>query len=103
MMEADRWEQIERLYHSALEREPEAREAFLDEACAGDEALRREVAELLACDHPSNSCIQSPAIEIVAKALAAESFIEASANPMRGPVGVSQIAAYQLLEPLGQG
>jgi len=47
-MELDRWEQIERLYHAALEREPDAREAFLVEACAGDEDLRREVAGLLA-------------------------------------------------------
>jgi hypothetical protein len=51
-MELDRWEQIERLYHAALECQPEAREAFLDEACAGDEDLRREVAGLLACDVP---------------------------------------------------
>jgi hypothetical protein len=46
MMERDRWEQIERLYHSALERDPGAREAYLEEACAGDEDLRREVAGL---------------------------------------------------------
>lgn len=38
-MELDRWEQIERLYHAALEREPDAREAFLDEACAGKEPI----------------------------------------------------------------
>ena len=49
MMEPERWEQIEQLYHAALERELEARDAFLDEACAGDEDLRREVAGLLAC------------------------------------------------------
>ena len=55
MMERDRWKQIEQLYHAALELEPDAREAFFDEACAGDEALRREVAALLACDIPSDS------------------------------------------------
>src|SRR6266508_106842 len=65
-MELDRWKQIERLYHAALECEAEAREAFLDEACAGDEDLRREVAGLLACDVPSDSFIQSPAIEMAA-------------------------------------
>src|SRR5215475_6289097 len=102
-MERDRWEQIERLYHAALERGPDAREAFLDEACAGDEELRREVAGLLACDVPSDSFIQSPAIEIAAKAMAAEPLIEASTKPMRGPIEVSQIGAYQLLEPLGRG
>jgi eukaryotic-like serine/threonine-protein kinase len=57
-MERDRWKQIEQFYHAALERVPNAREAFLDEACAGDEDLRREVAGLLACDIPSDSFIQ---------------------------------------------
>ena len=102
-MELDRWEQIERLYHAALEREPDEREAFLVEACAGDEALRGEVAGLLACDIPSDSFIQSPAIEIAARALAAEPLIEASSNPTRSLIAGSQIGAYQLLDPLGRG
>src|SRR5262245_56767403 len=102
-MELDRWEQIERLYHAALERGPDAREAFLDEACAGDEDLRREVAGLLACDVPSDSFIQSPAIEIAARAMAAEPFIEASTKPTGNLIAGSQIGAYQLLEPLGRG
>ena len=102
-MELDRWEQIERLYHAALERGPDAREAFLDKACAGDEDLRREVAGLLACDIPSDSFIQSPAIEIAARALAAEPLIEVSTNPMRSPIAVGHIGAYKLLEPLGRG
>ena len=77
-MERDRWGQIERLYHTALEREPQERDAFLDEACSGDEDLRREVAGLLVCDVPSDSFIQSPAVEIAARALAAEPLIETS-------------------------
>jgi hypothetical protein len=31
MRERDRWERIERLYHLALERGPDARKAFLNE------------------------------------------------------------------------
>ena len=102
-MRPDRWKQVKQLYHAALEREPEARKAFLDEACAGDEDLRREVAELLACDNPSDSFIQSPAIEIAARAMAAEPLIEASNNPMGSLIAGSQIGAYRLLEPLGRG
>jgi eukaryotic-like serine/threonine-protein kinase len=78
MVEPDRWEQIERLYHAALERGPDAREAFLDEACAGDEDLRREVAGLIVCDIPSDSFIKSPTIEIAARALSAGPLIDAS-------------------------
>src|SRR5262245_18728626 len=102
-MELDRWEQIERLYHAALERGPDAREAFLDEACAGDEDLRREVSGLLACDVPSDSFIRSPAIEIAARALAAAPPIEDSNDSMGSLIAGSQIGAYRLLEPLGHG
>ena len=42
-MTPERWQRIELLYHSALEREAEERSAFLAEACLGDEELRREV------------------------------------------------------------
>ena len=44
----ERLQKIEQLYHTALEREPGRRSAFLDEACQGDVELRREVETLLA-------------------------------------------------------
>jgi serine/threonine protein kinase/Tol biopolymer transport system component len=46
-MHPDRWRQVELLYHSALEREEPARDAFLREACREDEELRCEVRSLL--------------------------------------------------------
>ena len=42
-MNAERGRQIERFYRSALQREPSQRDAFLAEACQGDEELRREI------------------------------------------------------------
>jgi len=44
---SDRWRQISQLYHAALARERD-RAAFLEQASAGDETLRREVESLLA-------------------------------------------------------
>src|SRR5262245_29763922 len=49
-MKPERWKQIERIYHAALELEPDARGTFLDQACAGDEELLREVTSLLNYD-----------------------------------------------------
>jgi len=49
-VERERWLKVERLYHAAREREGSERAGFLREACAGDEALRREVESLLAED-----------------------------------------------------
>jgi serine/threonine protein kinase len=46
-MNPERWRQIERLYHSALEQDPARRDGFLDKACHEDPDLRREVQSLL--------------------------------------------------------
>lgn len=49
-MNPERPQQIEELYHSAREREPDRRESFLVKACGNDEELLRDVASLLAQD-----------------------------------------------------
>jgi len=49
-MTPERWQHVTQVYEAALEREPNAREAFLAEACGTDADLRREVDSLLAHD-----------------------------------------------------
>jgi len=62
-MDQDRWRRVEELSHLALERVPEARTAFLEEACP-DSDLRREVESLLAqsgeglLDHPAADLVK---------------------------------------------
>lgn len=68
----DRWQQIERLCHSALEREESQRGEFVKEVCAGDEELRREVESLLAHDQAAGTFLQEPAIKVAAGALREE-------------------------------
>ncbi|MGZ5020929.1 MAG: hypothetical protein ACXWAV_10915, partial [Chthoniobacterales bacterium] len=46
-----RLQRIDALFQVAVEKSPNERSAFLDESCAGDESLRREVEELLAADN----------------------------------------------------
>ena len=43
----ERWQHIARIYELAVDQDPTRRDTFLSEACAGDEALRREVESLL--------------------------------------------------------
>ena len=62
-MTPDRWRKIEELYHSTLERGENERIAFLNEVCAGDEALRREVESLLACEGEPEQFLEKPALE----------------------------------------
>ena len=42
-MDPERWWQIERLFHTALEHEPADRATFLSEACRQDDEPRRRV------------------------------------------------------------
>ena len=57
-MSRERWSKIEELFHSALQRDPSARMAFLAEACGGDVSLREEVDALLAADGEAGSFLE---------------------------------------------
>ena len=71
-MTPERLSQIEELYHSAREREPGQRSAFLAGACKDDEDLRREVESLLAADPPGACFLDEPAMRQAAELLASQ-------------------------------
>jgi tetratricopeptide (TPR) repeat protein/serine/threonine protein kinase len=95
----------ETLFHLALEKAAGERSAFLDEACAGDAALRRRVEALLhAYDHPG-SFLGQPAPNLGATA---ESQPGQPPGEDRGsgpgPEGPgSRIGPYKLLQQIGEG
>jgi eukaryotic-like serine/threonine-protein kinase len=60
-MTPERWREIERLYHAALERRAEERAAFLTEACGNDGTLRRELDSLLEYHARAGDFIETPA------------------------------------------
>ncbi|MBI3424994.1 MAG: PDZ domain-containing protein [Acidobacteria bacterium] len=66
-----RYQQIGALYHAAQAQPPQARAAFLLEACADDDELRREVESLLAADAAAGDFIDEPALAAAAELLAA--------------------------------
>jgi hypothetical protein len=47
-MTPERWRRVEDLCHAAFERDTRERARFLEDACAGDDALLRDVESLLA-------------------------------------------------------
>src|SRR5258706_3820244 len=99
-MNAERLRQIEELYHSAREREPGQRSAFLAEACRGDEELRRKVELLLAQDVSNDDAagekiLDHPAWE------AAPSLLGQPGNARLSPG--AQIGPYKIEAALGAG
>ena len=71
-MTSDRWEEINRLYNSAVEVEEKERAFFLEKACGEDRELRREVESLLAYDQQAQQLLDRPAMQMAAEKLADE-------------------------------
>ncbi len=88
-MEADRFHRVEELYHAALERPPDERSAFLDEACANDANLRTEVESLLAFESKADQFLEKPAAEIASDA----------SSSLLG----RRLSRYRIVEKLGSG
>jgi hypothetical protein len=61
-MNPENWQQLKRLFHTALELGPAKRTAFLTEACAGDKQVRQAVEKLLASHDDAGSFLAAPAI-----------------------------------------
>jgi len=66
-MTAERWQQITNIFEVALQRDGSARAAYLTEACAGDDELRREVDAMLASHERASRFIEEPALNVVAR------------------------------------
>lgn len=67
---ASQRELVEQLFEATLALKPMEREAFLDEMCSGDPALRRKVEDLLAEDARAGSFLRHPPFEFLDKSTA---------------------------------
>lgn len=93
-MSPDRWQELKVLFDAALQRAPHEREKFLDEVCANDLSLRRQVETLLVSFDEAEDFIEQPAVEKVA-----ELIIEKQKAFDKG----QNIAHYKILSTLGVG
>jgi len=80
-MSDNQWARVEDIFHRAVELAPQARSAFLDQACGADPSLRQEVESLLSHESENGSTFAHPAEE--------------------GPP--QSIAHYRVTSKLGQG
>jgi serine/threonine protein kinase len=94
-MNAERWRQLDQLLDAVLERAPAERAALLAEACAGDEALRRQIESLLRSAEAVEGFIETPAV-----ALAAELMAEKQAPPL---LPGQRLNHYSISTQLGAG
>ena len=99
-MSAERWERVKRITFEASERPDPDRLPWLTQACAGDEALRREVESLLAAHAGAGGFLETPAIVAGGAAEAVASATQQGASPA---VSGRAVGPYRILGELGQG
>jgi eukaryotic-like serine/threonine-protein kinase len=100
-MESERWQEIERIYQSARGCRETERTSFLERACAADQNLRAEVESLLLYAERPAKFFDTPALEVVAKALAEDLRTQDTVTTSR--MIDTRIAQYRIVGKLGAG
>jgi serine/threonine protein kinase len=100
-MEPERWQEVERIYHDALQCEKNERASFVEQACAADGDLRAEVESLLRYAQRPAKFFDSPALEVVARKLAEDLHAQDDVHASR--MIDARIAQYRIVGKLGTG
>ena len=90
-MRPERLQQIDQIFHSAIELPSGRRREFLDEACANDPELRSEIESLISYHEQSGNFIEGSAADVAASLL------------QGGALHGRTLAQYQVGELLGSG
>src|SRR6478672_2284872 len=89
-----RFQTIEEIFLAALEQEPDQVNAFLDTACEGDAALRREVEALLTSDQRAGQFIETSSVGLATKVIQ---------NQQADSLVGRSIGHYKISESIGTG
>jgi tetratricopeptide (TPR) repeat protein/predicted Ser/Thr protein kinase len=101
-MNSERWKQIDDVLHSVLARPIAERETFLRQACAGDQALEREIRSLLSSYEQAGSFLEAPAIEMAAQGMA-EIDPASDADSYKSLLAGQSVSRYRIAGKLGGG
>ena len=93
-MSNDNWSKVKEIVDAAIRREPDERAGYLDEACADDTDVRREVESLLSSFGKADGFMEKPAVDLNAEAATVE-LQEMSEGQM--------IGRYEVVSKLGEG
>jgi eukaryotic-like serine/threonine-protein kinase len=89
------WRRVRQILEQVLEVAPERRSVYLEEVCAGDKVLRREVEALIAADQQAGTgFLAGSAVEASTILAAAEELVSLAGT---------RIGPYQIVEEIGHG
>ena len=93
-MTPEEWHKIKEILQTVIELDPDARENFLDSACAGQSSMRSEVESLLQSHEQNKNFLEQPV------AIDAADVVSSTASAAW--IG-RRVGPYELLEEIGEG
>ncbi len=97
------WQRVQSIYHQARELKDNERLPFLEQVCAGNEALRNEVLSLIAANEKvADSFLEAKTLNALPQKAAAVLDQPSLSPPVNSFIG-TQIGNYRILSPLGAG
>ncbi len=104
-MNKNQWQQIEKIFYSAMELPPGERDDFVGQACAGDEELRQEVRALLAANRDAASFLDSPVAMPPHSGTLSPTLVmpQAISNSTSAAESGIRVGHYRMLREIGRG
>ena len=93
-MADEKWEKVREVFDSALRRQPEERQNFVNEVCGDDKTLLAEVESLLSSHDSADSFMETPAVAKVA------GMIDADMHRLEKG---QKFGPYEIIEQIGAG
>ena len=96
-MTPERWKQVEEIFQTALDLQPEARPAYVAKVCAADSTLKSQVEALLSQHEDAGPLLDQPVIG--STELGEFEFFAEDEDPMIG----RRLGAYRITREIGRG
>lgn len=98
-----RLQRLDALFEEVLTLPHSEREAFLEEACAGDDELRQRLEKLLSAHEAAGPFLEDPAVWLDPLLASNSGFEEELINEMGSSVEGMHVGPYQILRQIGHG
>src|SRR5215470_18022930 len=90
-MQGERWRQVDKIFHDLIDQTPEQRVSFLEQVCANDPSLKKEIEQLIEAYERSESFQGSTATAAAYESLVGRSLGSYEVKGLLGCGGMGEV------------